>query len=155
MQHTHIVFDLDGTLVDTEDAVLRCKPLPDPLLLYCERTGREPGECIYVGDPPVTLRLRRPRAWTLPSWTSRARTGRAWRASRSSATRPSSGSFSSQNKDERRPAHGEPPPFCSGRTVRRPAHRQCQSPTDPGLPLALKNATRVFAMFVPFSVTTK
>ncbi|WP_307975267.1 HAD hydrolase-like protein [uncultured Parolsenella sp.] len=52
MQYTHIVFDLDGTLVDTEDAVLRCKPLPDPLLLYCERTGREPGECIYVGDAP-------------------------------------------------------------------------------------------------------
>lgn len=40
------------TIVIADDTPLRCKPLPDPLLLYCERTGREPGECIYVGDAP-------------------------------------------------------------------------------------------------------
>lgn len=41
-----------GTIVIADDTPLRCKPLPDPLLLYCERTGTSPRDCIYIGDAP-------------------------------------------------------------------------------------------------------
>lgn len=41
-----------ATIVIADDTPLRCKPLPDPLLLYCERAGTEPSECVHVGDAP-------------------------------------------------------------------------------------------------------
>lgn len=41
-----------GPIVIADDTPLRCKPLPDPLLLYCERAGASPSECVYVGDAP-------------------------------------------------------------------------------------------------------
>ncbi len=41
-----------GTIVIADDTPLRCKPLPDPLPLYCERTGAKPSECVYAGDAP-------------------------------------------------------------------------------------------------------
>lgn len=36
-----------GTIVIADDTPLRCKPLPDPLLLYCERTARRRGTALH------------------------------------------------------------------------------------------------------------
>ena len=41
-----------GSIVIADDTPLRCKPLPDPLLLYCNRAGTSPQDCVYVGDAP-------------------------------------------------------------------------------------------------------
>lgn len=41
-----------GSIVVADDTPLRCKPLPDPLLLYCSRADVTPRDCVYVGDAP-------------------------------------------------------------------------------------------------------
>ena len=48
-----------GTIVIADDTPLRCKPLSDPLLLYCERTGTSPRNCIYIGDAPGDAKAAR------------------------------------------------------------------------------------------------
>ena len=51
------IFGLDaamGTVVGCDDCA-RHKPLPDPVLLGCERLGVAPHESLYVGDSPFDI----------------------------------------------------------------------------------------------------
>lgn len=42
--------DVRAACVVSGDTTVRSKPHPLPLLYACERLGRSPGECVYVGD---------------------------------------------------------------------------------------------------------
>ena len=43
----------------TRNKVKRIKPYPDPILLACEQLGREPKECVMIGDFPADIEAGR------------------------------------------------------------------------------------------------